>query len=208
VGGTADPLMHENHLGNLVALKSQPNLLLLSVHLAMAVAYIGATMLQKALVARMSGALEDPARDPAAFARYRRIHATVGWSLCLLGLVGIAIAPVITLLNHGNPAMVMFLVGQPLFFLPLITMVLVSARRRDRSIRTHRFWAETAFLGPALASLWAEGLIYVIGRMTPIGPRIGEVAASAFAAAASVVLVVWPAWLARKRGLAADARGH
>jgi hypothetical protein len=204
-GVAADPMLRENHIGNWVALKSQPDFFLLSVHLSMAVVWIGAMMLQKQLVALMAGALASPGQG-RDYARYRRVHAAVGWTLVSLGVVGIVIGPIITVMNHGNEPMKQFLVGQPLFFLPLMTMVVVSARRRDWSVRTHRFWAETAFLGPALSALWAEAMIYVFGRLTPIGPRWGELVASALAAVLGVVFVVVPAWIERSRGLAADAR--
>jgi hypothetical protein len=207
VGGAADPALHANHIGNLIVLKAQPNIWLLSVHMAMALLWIGATMWQKHFVAKMAGALATPGRGPA-FARYRRVHARMGWSLSVLGIVGILIGPVLALLNHGNQPMRRFLLTQPLFFLPLMAMVLISARNRRWSIRTHKFWAETAYLGPALASLWAEAMIYAFGQLPQIGPRKGDLLASQIAAVLSVFLVVLPAWIARRRGLAADARAH
>jgi hypothetical protein len=205
VGGAGDPALHANHIGNLIVLKAQPNVWLLSVHMAMALCWIGATLAQKHFVARMAAAL-GTAGQGAAFARQRRFHVLSGWTLTVLGMVGIVIGPVLALLNTGNEPMQRFLLTQPIFFLPLMAMVLISARNRRWSIRTHRFWAETAYLGPAVASLWAEAMIHVFGQLPQIGPRRGDLLASQIAGVLSVALVIVPAWIARRRGLRADAQ--
>src|SRR5262249_24724621 len=172
------PMLHENHIGNLVSLRSQPSFALLSIHVLMAWAWIGVVILQKYLVARMAKSSGAPDKLDV-FHRDRAIHAIAGTLMVVLGAVGVLVAPVIALVNHGNPGMKWFLVRQPLFFLPAIAMTTWTARDARRSIRHHRFWADAAFLGPAVASLWTEAGIYVLGRMTPIGPNGGELLASA-----------------------------
>ena len=197
------PLLHENHIGNLVSLASQPNLAVLTVHVAMAWAWIFAVIAQKHFVARMAEGLKGG--QEGLFARYRTAHVVVGTGMVALGIVGILAALVITISNHGNPGMQQFLLGQPLFFLPAMAMVWITARRKNLSIRHHLFWADTAFLGPAVASVWTEGAIYVLGRMTSLGPNSAEVWASAVGGGLGALAVVVPGWFARRSGLARDA---
>jgi hypothetical protein len=198
------PLLRENHIGNLVSLRSQPSPVLLGIHVIMAWAWIFVTLLQKELVARMARALGER-EQLAAFARYRAIHAAAGTVMVALGLAGVLVAPVIVLLDHGNPPMARFLLGQPLFFVPAMIMVALTARDARRSIRWHRFWADVAFLGPAIASVWTEAAIYVLGRMTPVGPDRGEFWSSAVGGALGALAVIVPGWISLRRGLAADA---
>ncbi|MFO0756008.1 MAG: hypothetical protein U0359_05935 [Byssovorax sp.] len=207
------PLLHENHIGNLVSIRSQPSLVLLGIHVAMAWSWIFVVLLQKHLVSRMSRALSTPdapdapdaphARAP--FSRYRTAHAIAGTLMVLLGLAGVLVAPIIALADHGNPPMARFLLGQPLFFVPAIVMVAVTARDKNRSIRHHRFWSDVAFLGPAIASVWTEAGIYVLGRLTPVGPNQGELWASVVGGALGALAVVIPGWISLRKGLAADA---
>lgn len=209
-GTEALPLLRENHIGNLVSLRSQPSLPLLSVHVLMAWAWIAVVLLQKLLVARMARAAAAPDPDPektAVFQTARTIHAAAGTGMVVLGVIGVLAGPVIALVSHGNPGMKWFLVAQPLFFVPAMGMTVVTARDARRSIRHHRFWADTAFLGPAVASVWTEAGIYVLGRMTPLGPNSGELIASVVGGGLGALAVVVPGWLARRRGLEADARG-
>jgi hypothetical protein len=197
------PLLHRNHLGNFVSIRSQPDVALLGIHLAMAWSWIAVCLVQKQLVARMASAVS--ANDEARFLRWRSIHAAVGTFMVAIGIVGILIGPVFVVANHGNPAMQRFLIGQPLFFVPAIVMVMVTARRKSRSIRHHLFWADTAFLGPAVASIWTEAGIHALGGIPAVGPDVAEVLASAVGGGLGALAVVLPAWLARRSGLARDA---
>ena len=192
------PLLKENHIQNLVSLKSQPELWLLGTHVAMAWLWIAGTLGQKALVSRM-------ARGGKAFVNARRLHVILGWSLCSLAFVGIIIGTWLAYDLHGSEQMRWFLVAQPLFFLPAIGAVVLTAKRRAWSIRHHRFWAETTFLGPGLASLWTEVGIHVGQRMTSFGIHEAEFWASAAGGAIGFAVVVIPAWIALRRGLVSDA---
>jgi hypothetical protein len=196
------PLLRENHIGNLVSLRSPIHPWLLGIHVAMAWLWIAGTLGQKHLVRRMAGAI---ARPGDRWRAYRTVHAALGMALLALGFAGILVAPVIALLHHGNPPMKWFLVSQLVTFLPPMTMVAVTARSRTRSLRDHRFWAEFAFVGPAVASVWTEGAIYVTGRFTALGPNRGELWSSVVGGALGFALVVLPAWSSWRRGLAADA---
>lgn len=206
VGGPADPQLHENHIGNLSILNSQPNPVLLAVHLGMATFWIAAVLFQKQSVGRMAAALgpDGKVADPRRYARVRRFHATLGTLLCVVALAGCIAGPLIAWHSHGHAPMRAFLLFLPLYFLPAITTVWITARRRAFSIRTHQTWANTAFLAPAIASLWAEGLIYFCGRLTPLGPRLGELVGTGSAWMLILALVVIPAWRARGRALAAE----
>ena len=197
------PLLHQNHIGNLVSLERQPDLRLLGIHVAMAWSWIVFTLIQKRLGLAMGAALRGD--NTMKFDRIRRFHRMGGWFMGILGLVGIGVTPIFTFLDHGNPAMKLFLLGQPLFFLPAIAMTLWTARDRRRPIWDHRFWAETAFVGPAVASVWTEGAIYVTGRMTEMGPNAGEVWSSAVGGTLGALVVVGPAWVARRRAQLATA---
>jgi hypothetical protein len=194
------PLLHENHIGNLVSVKASPNVVLLGVHLVMAWAWIVGVLAQKQLARSMNAAVIDG--DPARYAAVRRMHARLGMSLVVLGFIGIGIAPVIALLVHGNPPMKWFLVAQIVTFYPPMAMVLVTVRDRARPIAQHRFWAEFAFVGPAVASVWTEAAIYLTGRYTSLGPNAGEVWSSAGGGALGFLLVVVPAWFALRRSRA------
>src|SRR3569623_290409 len=205
--GAADATLHQNHVGNVIALKAQPNPWLLTVHLGMALTWVAGTLVQKGLVARAARANPSVGpRDGGAAANVIRIHRVMGWILSIVGMTGIIAGFLIAFFSHGHEAMRRFLLTQPLFFLPPMVMVLVSARKRGGSIRTHRFWAQTAYLGPALATLWTEILINLFGRVPSIGPRGGDLLGSELAAVLGAALVIVPAWLARRRGLALDAR--
>jgi hypothetical protein len=196
------PLLRENHIGNLVSLKSQIHPALLGVHVAMAWLWIAATLGQKHLARRMSGSIAEPGDR---WLRHRRAHAALGASLLVLGFAGILVAPVIAILYHGNAPMKWFLVAQLGTFLPPMTMVAVTARDRRRSLRSHRFWAEFAFVGPAVASVWTEAAIYVTGRFTSLGPHRGELWSSIVGGALGFALVVVPAWSSWRRGMVEDA---
>jgi len=52
--------------------------------------------------------------------------------------------------------------------------------------------ANVAFLGPAVASLWAEAPIFFFRRETPLGPRAGELAGTGLAWALVLLVVVLP----------------
>ena len=192
------PLLHENHIGNLVSVKASPNVVLLGVHLVMAWAWILGVLAQKQLARNMGAAVGDRAR----YMKVRRIHARLGMSLLVLGFIGIGLGPVIALLVHGNPPMKWFLVAQIVTFYPPMAMVLVTVRDRRRPIADHRFWAEFAFVGPAVASVWTEAAIYLTGRYTSLGPNAGEVWSSAGGGALGFLLVVVPAWFALRRSRA------
>ena len=196
------PLLHENHIGNLVSLKASPNPWLLGVHVVMAWSWIAGVLVQKQL-ARMMGAAALSG-DRARYAGVRRIHARLGIGLLVLGFIGIGVAPVIALMVHGNPPMKWFLVAQIVTFYPPMAMVFVTVRDRRRPIADHRFWAEFAFVGPAVASVWTEAAIYVTGRYTSLGPNAGEVWSSAAGGALGFLLVVVPAWFALRRSRTAS----
>jgi hypothetical protein len=200
VGGVVDPWLHENHLGNYSILASQPRPAALGVHLLMAFGWVGAVLFQKWSVTRMATTLGVSGRD---YARFRRVHVVVGSALCVLALAGCVAGPLIAFESHGHPPMRVFLLLLPLWFLPSITTVWVTARRRSFSLRDHAVWANTAFLGPAVASLWAEALIYLCGRHTPLGPRLGELTGTGLAWALILALLVIPVWRARRRARSA-----
>jgi hypothetical protein len=181
--GAADPLLRENHLGNIAIMQSQPRAWLLAIHMSMAVFWVAGVLTQKHLVRRM------PDRQA------RRLHALLGVAMILFAVAGCLAGPMMAWHSHGHPAMRAFLLSLPVFFLPAIAMVWITARRR--AWHEHRFWATTAFVGPALASLWAEALIYVLGRHTLLGPWKGELVGTAAAFVLAAVFVVRPAWASR-----------
>lgn len=198
LAGASAPELHENHLGNIAIVLAQPDRALLAVHLGMAVFWVGGVLGQKALLRAMSASLAD--RDGPSYRRARNVHAVLGTALVAVALAGCVAGPIIAWQSHGHPAMKAFLLALPLYFLPAITMVWVSARRRR--LADHRFWATAAFVGPAVASLWAEALIYVCGRHTPLGPWTGELVGTGSAFALSAWFVVRPAIVARRAQLA------
>lgn len=202
VGGAADPILRENHIGNYSIMAKQPNPHLLAVHLGMATFWIAAVLFQKHAVRNMSDALE---RKTGGYVRARRLHAVVGTILCVVALAGCIAGPLIAFQSHGHPPMRTFLLLLPLFFLPAITTVWVTGRRKARSVRDHQTWANTAFLAPAVASLWAEALIFFCGRFTPLGPRGGELVGTGMAWGLILIAVVIPAWLSRRRAMQRDA---
>jgi hypothetical protein len=201
VGDPADPTLHENHIGLWIHLQRQPHVGILGVHLLMAWAWLAAVPAQKALVAAMARAAQ--AGDERAFLRVRAVHAAIGTAMCLLAFVGIAIAPVLALIDRERNAAALYLVALPAFFLPAFALTAYTARTRRVSVRWHRFWAEITFVGPALSSLWSEVIIYVLGR-TSMGPVYGEIVGTQAAAVLGLLLVVAPAWRSLQRGLAAD----
>jgi hypothetical protein len=197
------PHLYENHIGNYVSLTTPLNVPLMTVHVAMAWWWIAAVLLQKFLVKRMSIALAGP-RD-TSWLRYREAHMLIGWSHIVLGLLGVLVAPLLSFWHHGNPGQKWFLLGQPLIFVPAIAMTLWTARRRDGSIWDHRFWAETAFLGPAVASLWTEVAIHFLGRIESIGPHRAELGSSIVGGLLGFAVVVIPAAIARREGKRAES---
>lgn len=201
MGGAADPRLHQNHIGNYSIMRSQPDPALLAVHLGMATFWIAAVLFQKHSVGMMATALaagpDGKASDPRGYGRVRRVHAVLGTVLCAVAIAGCIAGPLIAWQSHGHPPMRTFLLLLPLFFLPAVTTVWVTGRRRASSIRDHQTWANTAFLAPAVASLWAEALIYFCGRHTPLGPRLGELVGTGCAWGLILALVVIPAWRAR-----------
>jgi hypothetical protein len=54
--------------------------------------------------------------------------------------------------------------------------------------------------------LWTEILINLFGRVASIGPRGGDLLGSEVAALLGTALVIVPAWISRRRGLAIDAK--
>ena len=192
------PTLRRNHILNFVSLRDNPALVLMTVHVAMAWLWIAATLAQKEL-ARVMG------RSKADFQRVRRYHARIGWTLVLSGMVGITFGAVIAFGWHENPPMRRFLLAQPLYFLPMMVLTLVSARRARWSVRYHRFWAEMAFLGPAVSSLWTEIAIFVTQRFTPLGPHGGEYWSSVVGGSLGFAIVVVPAFFLLRRGLSEDA---
>ena len=204
VGGAADPQLHQNHIGNYSILRTQPHPALLAVHLTMALSWVGAVLFQKWTVGRMASSLGV---GGAAYVRARRVHVVVGTALCTLALAGCVAGPLIAFQSHGHPPMRTFLLLLPLWFLPAITTVWVTARRRTIALRDHAAWANTAFLAPAVASLWAEALIYVCGRHTPLGPRIGELTGTGLAWALILEVVVVHVWRARRLAIEAVRAG-
>ena len=209
VGGPADPQLHQNHLGNYSILNGQPHPALLGVHLFMALGWVAAVLFQKRAVASMSAALEgDQAGRPDSrrYRRHRRAHAIVGTVICAVAVAGCIAGPLIAWQSHGHPPMRTFLLLLPLYFLPAVTTVWISGRRGGRSLRQHQLWANIAFLAPAIASLWAEVMIYVCGRLTPLGPRKGELVGTGIAWALILATVVVPAFRRRRAVLAAAPR--
>ncbi len=197
VGGARDPVLHENHIGNLTHMASQPNVVLLGIHLGMAVFWIGGLLVQKHLVARMAGAVAGSAtRDPAAYKRYRRAHALLGTAMCSVALAGCIAGPTIAYQSHGHPAMRTFLLLLPAFFIPSILQAWFTARAHRHG--DHRFWANLAFLAPAVASLWAEALIYACGRHTHLGTRLGELVGVGIAYVMALALIALPLMRARR----------
>lgn len=164
---------------------------MLAVHLTIATAWIAAVLFQKHSVARMA--------NPKTYASHRRWHALVGTAICALAFAGCIAGPVIAFKSHGHPPMRTFLLLLPLFFLPANTTVWITGRRR--SILDHRTWANTAFLAPAIARLWAEALIYTCGRLTALGPRRGELVGTSMAWGLILLAVAIPAWRARRVAL-------
>jgi hypothetical protein len=207
VGGAADPQLHQNHIGNYSILNGQPHPALLGVHLFMALGWVAAVLFQKHAVARMSGALEGAGNhgrpDSRRYARDRRRHAIVGSAICALAVAGCLAGPLIAWQVHGHPPMRTFLLMLPLYFLPAVTTVWVTGRRGARAIRHHQLWANIAFLAPAVASLWAEVLIFVCGRLTPLGPRKGELVGTGAAWMLILATIVIPAARRRRAALAA-----
>ena len=91
--------------------------------------------------------------------------------MVLVAIAGCLAGPAIAWQSHGHPAMQAFLLSLPLYFLPAIVGVWVTGRRGR--LADHRFLATAAFVGPAVSSFWAEGLIYVCQRYA-LGPYTGE----------------------------------
>lgn len=204
VGGAGDASLHENHIGNLAIMAEQPNRWLLLIHLGMATYWVGGVLVQKHLLSRMAGAIDarrvGAPRDPAAYKRYRRAHAILGSSMCLVAFAGCVAGPLIAWFSHGHAPMRTFLLLLPIYFLPAICLTWWTARRKR--FRDHQAWADLAFLGPAVASLWAEGLIFVAGRHTALGPRLGELVGVSIAWIVASLLLVLPVWLRRRRAMA------
>jgi hypothetical protein len=192
------PDLKRNHILNFVSLTEEPARFLMVLHVAMAWVWIAATLSQKEVVRVM-------ARGEEAYRRYRRVHAATGWTLVLLGNVGIVVGAIIAWKWHGNEPMRRFLMAQPLYFVPMMVLTAISARRASWSVRYHRFWAEMAFLGPAVSSLWTEIAIFVTQRFTPLGPHSGEYWSSVVGGALGFAVVVIPSFFAMRRGLVADA---
>jgi hypothetical protein len=200
VGGEFDPQLHENHIGNYSILNGQPNRYLLGVHMGMALFWIAAVLFQKHAVRSMSSALEGAASglpDSAGYRRHRIAHAVVGTLLCAVAFAGCIAGPLIAWQSHGHPPMRTFLLCLPLFFLPAITTVWVTGRRGARAVQRHRKWANTAFVAPAIASLWAEAMIYAFGRLSALGPRRGELVGTSLAWMLVLAVVVIPTWRRR-----------
>jgi hypothetical protein len=207
VAEASDPQLHENHLGNYSILNGQPHPALLGLHLMMALGWVAAVLFQKQAVASMSAALEgegmDGRPDGKRYARHRRAHAILGTIICVVAFAGCIAGPLIAWQSQGNPPMRFLLLALPLYFLPMITMVWVTGRQGGRAIRHHQLWANIAFLAPAVSSLWAELLIYVCGRLTPLGPRMGELVGTVLASLLILVVVVVPALRRRRTVLTA-----
>jgi hypothetical protein len=193
LAGTADPLLHENHLGNIAIVHEQPRAWLLAIHMGMALVWVAGIVAQKHLVARMARALAGRRGD--AYALARRLHALLGSAMILVAIAGCLAGPAMAWHAHGHLAMQLFLLSLPCFFLPAIAMTWISARRRAWA--QHRFWATVAFVGPGVSSLWAEALIYVCGRLTPLGPYLGELVGTASAFVLGALVIVVPAWRMR-----------
>lgn len=190
LAGASDPALHENHLGNIAIMTSQPRAWLLAIHMGMALVWIAAVLAQKQLVDRMATTLTR--READAHRLARRLHAGLGMTLVVVAIAGCLAGPTIAWQSHGHPAMRAFLLALPCFFLPSIAMVVVTARRRQW--HEHRFWSTLAFVVPAVSSLWAEALIYLCGRHTPLGPHAGELVGTASAFLLGAIVIVRPAW--------------
>lgn len=182
--------MYENHLGNYAVLKHEPATWMVVSHMIMAFIWTFGTLTQKLLVWGMAN------KDRRA-RTCSRIHAVIGTAMCTIGIFGCTVGGLIAYYGHNHAPMRWFLMLLPCSFLPSIIMTWWSARRRD--IIDHRFWATAAFIGPCLSSLWAEELIYRLGRQTPIGPWKGELWGTGIAAVLHFSTVVLPAWLVRRR---------
>ena len=132
-GVPGDPMLTENHIGNYSIIASQPNPWLLAIHLGMAAFWIAAVLFQKHSVAQMAGAFalgpDGRPANPALYRRARQIHAVLGSLLCVVALAGTIAGPIIAYRSHGHPPMRVFLLLLPLYFLPAITTVWVTARR-------------------------------------------------------------------------------
>ena len=178
--GADDPLLHENHLGNIAIISSQPNPWLLGIHMGMAVVWVAGVLLNKELAHRLERS-----------ASVRAAHRRLGAAMCAVALAGCVAGPLVAWLDHGHPAMRTFLLLLPLYFLPAVSCVWYSARKKRWP--EHRFWVSVAFVGPAVASLWAEILIYTFGRHSPLGPWAGELAGTWTAFGLASLAVVWPA---------------
>ena len=58
LAGSADPLLHENHLGNIAIMDAQPHVVLLSIHIGMAAFWVASVLVQKGIVRVMARLLE------------------------------------------------------------------------------------------------------------------------------------------------------
>jgi hypothetical protein len=175
--------MYENHLGNYAILKKAPETWMVASHMIMALFWVTGTLVQKLLVRGMAKNLSI----------YRKIHIIMGISMCGVGIFGCSVGGFIAFRDHKHQPMRWFLMLLPCSFLPTIIMTWVSARKRN--VINHRFWATSAFVGPCLSSLWAEELIYRLGRQTFLGPRGGELWGTGIATALHLLVVIYPAWL-------------
>lgn len=202
LGGLIDPLMYEDHIGLRMHLDSQPHPAILGVHMLMAWAWPGVVLAQRQLAAMMSRAISSVDED--AFQRARTLHQWIGRAMGLLGFVGIAVTPVLALVNRGPSLTTWFLTFQLGFFLPVMALTLYTARQRAISIRYHRFWAEIAFVGPALTSLWVEIAVNLLDYL-PLSPEVSELAGTQVGVLLGLLLVMLPAWLSLRQGLRADS---
>lgn len=184
--------IYENHLGNYAIVKKAPVTWMIASHVLMATFWALATLTQKLLV---WGMVKSDKR-----AKYcTRLHIILGTAMCIVGIFGCSIGGFIAYLDHNHTPMRWFLMLLPCSFLPSITLTWITAKKRN--IIDHRFWATTAFIGPCLSSLWAEELIYRLGRQTPLGPWSGELWGTGIAATLHLLTIVLPAWFVRQQQL-------
>jgi hypothetical protein len=185
VSNEEEQLLYENHVGNITMIESQPNPILLGIHLFAALAWACGTVLQKYILNKMRNKITEK--------RLRELHSVIGHALCLIALSGLFVGFLIAYYSQSPRSMRNFLLILPFIMSPLVIMTFYSGKKKD--ILTHRFWANTAFVGVCMGSFYAEVFIFVLSRYTPFGVRSGELIGTAIGSCFLVFSVMIPSWI-------------